>query len=305
MFGAIEAGGTKFVCAVGEAADVRETARIETRDVAATLADAEAFFRDAATRHGPIAALGIGSFGPLQLDRAAADYGRITTTPKPGWSGADMPARLGAGLGVPVAIDTDVNAAALAEASIGAGRGRRTVAYATIGTGIGAGLVIGGQAVHGLGHPEAGHLTVRRHPDHAGFAGICPYHGDCLEGLASGTAIIAAWGASLADLPPDHPAWRVEADYLGQLCATLILIVSPEHIVLGGGVMAQARLLEAARASAADRLAGYCASWTPAAFAERITAPGCTDPPGLVGALMLAERAAGGRYILNETPRSG
>lgn len=293
MLGAVEAGGTKFLCGIGDIHGSRETARIDTRDPETTIAETIAFFRAAAARHGPIDAIGVGSFGPIQLDPTAADFGRITTTPKPGWSGADIPGRLHEAIGVPVAIDTDVNAAALAEAAHGAGNGVRSLAYVTVGTGIGVGLAMDGRTVHGLGHPEAGHLLFRRHPDHGSFAGICPYHGDCLEGLASGPAIIAAWGKSFADLPADHPAWDVQADYLGQLCATLILTVSPEHIVLGGGVMAQQRLIEAARARAEERLAGYCAAWTPAAFAERITAPGCTEPPGLVGAYMLAAGLTG------------
>ncbi len=292
MLAAIEAGGTKFVCGVGDAAGSRETARIATRDPDATLADVVAFLARAVDRHGPIAAIGIGSFGPLQLDPAAPDFGRITTTPKPGWQGADMPARLRAALGVPVAIDTDVNAAALAEAAHGAGRGARSLAYVTVGTGIGVGLAMDGRPVHGLGHPEAGHLLLRRHADHGDFAGICPYHGDCLEGLASGPAIIAAWGGSLATLPAGHPAWTVQADYLGQLCATLILVAAPEHIVLGGGVLSQPSLLDAARARTRERLAGYCAAWTDEAFATRITAPGCTEPPGLTGAYMLAAAIA-------------
>ena len=291
MLGAIEAGGTKFVCGVGDMAGSRETVRIETRDPARTLADVIAFFRDATARHGPLGAIGIGTFGPVQLNRAAPDYGRITTTPKPGWSGADMPTMLGAALNVPIAIDTDVNAAALAEAAHGAGRGARSLAYVTVGTGIGVGLAIDGRTVHGLGHPEAGHLLPRRHPDHGAFAGICPYHHDCLEGLASGPAIIAAWGGSFADLPADHPAWDVQGDYIGQLCTTLILTVAPEHIVLGGGVMAQERLIAAARTRAEARLAGYCTEWTGDAFATRITAPGCAGPPGLIGAYMLAAAA--------------
>ncbi len=290
VYGAVEAGGTKFLCGVGDAAGSRETMRIDTRDPASTLADMVAFFQAAGKRHGGIAAVGVGSFGPLQLDPSAADFGRITTTPKPGWSGADIPGALRFGLSLPVAIDTDVNAAALAEAAYGAGKGARSLAYVTIGTGIGVGIAIDGRTVHGLGHPEAGHLLFRRHPDHGAFAGICPYHGDCLEGLAAGPAIIAAWGASFADLPADHPAWSVQADYIGQLCASLILTVAPEHIVLGGGVMAQARLLAAARGETGRRLAGYCASWGPEQFASRISAPGCAEPPGLVGAYMLAER---------------
>ncbi len=290
LLGAIEAGGTKFLCGIGTADGSLETARIDTRDVEGTVAEVIAFFRAAIARHGYISAFGIGSFGPLQLDPHASDFGRITTTPKPGWQGADLPARLHAALGVPVAIDTDVNAAALAEADRGAGRGANSLAYVTIGTGIGVGLVIDGRTVRGLGHPEAGHLMLRRHPGHGDFAGTCPYHGDCLEGLASGPAIMAAWGASLADLPADHPAWAIQADYVGQLCATLILTVAPAHIVLGGGVMNQTRLIESARTVAAERLAGYCASWTPAMFARAITAPGCTEPPGLVGAYMLAAK---------------
>lgn len=292
MFGAIEAGGTKFLCGVGDAHGSRETARIDTRDPDSTIGEAIAFFRAAAARYGPLQAIGVGSFGPLQLDPRAPDFGRLTTTPKPGWSGADMPARLRAALGVEIAIDTDVNAAALAEAAYGAGRGAGSLAYVTVGTGIGVGLAIEGRTVHGLGHPEAGHLLPRRHADHGRFAGTCPYHGDCLEGLASGPAIIAAWGKSFADLPGDHPAWGVQADYIGQLCASLILTVAPEHIVLGGGVMSQERLLAGARLRCAARLAGYCASWTPEMFATRITTPGCTEPPGLVGAYMLAERLA-------------
>ena len=290
LYGAIEAGGTKMVCGVGDAEHgSRETARIATRDVAGTVREIIAFFSAAGVRHGDLAGIGIASFGPLDLDPASPGFGRITTTPKPGWPGADLPAALREALGLPIAIDTDVNAAALAEARQGAARGGRSVAYVTVGTGIGVGLVIGGRMVHGLGHPEAGHLLPRRHPDHGGFAGTCPFHGDCLEGLASGPAIQAAWGASLADLPADHAAWRVEADYLGQLCATLILTVAPEHIILGGGVMAQARLFAMVRAEAGRRLAGYAARWDEAALAARITPSGCAEPPGLVGAYLLAQ----------------
>lgn len=294
IFGAIEVGGTKVVCGIGNAANGSlETTRIDTVDPAGTIGAIEAFFLGATRRHGPIAALGIGSFGPLDLERDSASYGRIIATPKPGWQGADLPAALRRALGVPVAISTDVNAAALAEARLGAARGRKSVAYVTIGTGIGVGLIVGDSMVHGAGHPEAGHILPRRHAAHAGFAGICPFHGDCLEGLAAGPAIVAAWGASLAGLAGDHPAWDAQADYIGQLCATLILTVTPEHIVLGGGVMAQQRLLPAVRQETLRRLAGYCAAWDSLEVAEaRITSPGCAEPPGLVGAYILAERIA-------------
>ncbi|USI73125.1 ROK family protein [Sphingomonas morindae] len=295
LYGAIEAGGTKMVCGVGAArTGSRATFRTDTRAPEATVAAMIAFFREAQGRHGPLAAVGIGTFGPVDLDPASPDYGAITTTPKPGWPGTNMRRMLAEALGVPVAIDTDVNAAALAEARLGAAKGRNSVVYATIGTGVGIGIVVGGRAITGYGHPEGGHLLVRRHADHGDFAGICPYHGDCLEGLASGPAIKAAWGASLAELPEDHPAFAIEADYLGQMCASLILTVAPEHIVLGGGVMNQERLLPMIRAETLRRLAGYAALWSDPAVADaRITLPGCTEPPGLLGAYLLAEQARG------------
>jgi fructokinase len=294
LYGAIEAGGTKMVCGIGSAEHGSlETARIDTRDVPGTVRAIVDFFEGAKTRHGDMAAIGIASFGPLDLDPASPGFGRITTTPKPGWQGADLPAALKHALALPVGIDTDVNAAAWAETQYGAARGLSSAAYVTIGTGIGVGLSIDGHMVHGLGHPEAGHLLPRRNAGHEGFAGVCPYHGDCLEGLAAGPAIKAAWGASLADLPADHRAFAIEADYIGQLCATLILTVAPEHIVLGGGVMAQERLFPAIRAETLRRLAGYAAPWADPAVAEaRITPPECTEPSGLIGAYLLGERAA-------------
>lgn len=287
LFGAVEAGGTKFVCGVGDArAGSRERAVIATADPAATLAEVGAFFDRALDMHGPVKAMGVGSFGPIELNPKAARYGQITTTPKPGWSGVDIRGWLRARYGIPVAIDTDVNAAALAEADV---HGVTSLAYVTVGTGIGVGLVLGGATHVGASHPEAGHIPVRRHQGHGAFAGICPYHGDCLEGLASGPAIKAAWGASLDQLPADHPAWAIEADYIGQLCASLILTVSPGMIVLGGGVMQQARLLNLVRAATLCQLGGYCPQWD-IAGAERISSPLSTEPPGLTGAYLLAER---------------
>ena len=287
LFGAIEAGGTKFLCGVGDArTGSREQAVIATADPAATLAEVGAFFDRAADAHGPIKAMGVGSFGPLELDPKAARYGQITTTPKPGWNGVDIRGWLRSRYGIPVAIDTDVNAAALAEAKT---HGVTSLAYVTVGTGIGVGLVLGGTTHVGASHPEAGHIPVRRHQGHGGFAGICLYHGDCLEGLASGPAIKATWGASLAELSPDHPAWAIEADYIGQLCASLILMVSPGMIVLGGGVMQQARLLNLVRTATLRHLGGYCPQWD-LAVAERISPPLCTEAPGLTGAYLLAEQ---------------
>jgi len=286
MFAAIEAGGTKFVCAVGDRHAPLYKATVQTRDVGETKADVLAFIDAAIDRFGPLDAVGIGSFGPLQLDRTRTGYGTITTTPKAGWSGADIPRWFSDRYGVPVAIDTDVNAAALAEA--GAADVHR-LAYVTVGTGIGVGLVIDGRTQAGFGHPEAGHVPVRRHPGHAGYAGCCSFHGDCLEGLASGPAIAEAWGSSLAELPADHPAWEIEAEYLGQLCATLILTVAPERIVLGGGVMQQARLLTMVRKATIRVLAGYSAQWDEVTAGMRLTLPLQREPSGLVGAFMLAE----------------
>lgn len=167
-------------------------------------------------------------------------------------------------------------------------RGCDSVAYVTVGTGIGVGILSGGRMVHGLGHPEVGHLKLRRHPLHAGFDGSCPYHGDCLEGLASGPAIQAAFGAPLDQIDPDHQAWRIEAHYLGQLCATLILTVAPQHIVLGGGVMNQRRLLDGVRAVSLEVLGDYAGAWDARAAATRITCTGCNEPPGLIGAYLIA-----------------
>lgn len=283
--GAVEAGGTKFVCGVGTAAGSVATATFPTRGVDATLADVEAFFAE----HGPIDALGVGSFGPLDLDAGSPTFGHITRTPKPGWAGVDLRGRLAALLNVPTAIDTDVNAAALAEAMYGGGDSAGTVAYVTVGTGIGVGIVMDGKPLHGAGHPEAGHLLPRRHSAHVGFAGVCPFHGDCLEGLASGPAIIAAWGSSASKLADDHIFWEVEADYLAQLCTALFLTVAPHRIVMGGGVMNHRRLLTGIRDGTRALLGGYIAGLAePGALEQRITAPACVEPSGLVGAYLLA-----------------
>ena len=291
LFGAIEAGGTKFVCGIGNAAHGSlETASFPTRDPDATFADVHAFFRDAA-RHGPIRAIGFGSFGPLRLDPAAPDFGHILQTPKPGWTGTDLIRRTRALTGLPVVLDTDVNAAALAE-SAAAGPDITSLAYVTVGTGIGVGIVVDGKQLHGLGHPEAGHILPRRHEAHAGFAGICPFHGDCLEGLASGTAVEAFWGSSSSGFADDHPFWDIQAHYLAQLCATLFLLTAPQRIVLGGGVMKGQGLFGPVRAKTLDLLGGYCSGAdSMAAMKQRIVQPRCTEPSGLIGGYILAERA--------------
>lgn len=289
IFGGIEAGGTKFVCGIGD----EDRNSIETRTIATgqpdeTLDAVRAFFTEAEDRHGTPSAFGVASFGPLDLDPLSPGYGSITRTPKPGWAGTNMLLWTQEAFGRPVAIDTDVNAAAMAESS----EDLSSLAYVTCGTGIGVGLVVNGRPVHGMSHPEAGHMLPRRHAAHEGFAGCCPYHGDCYEGLASGPAIIAAWGQSLSHLPEDHPAWQVEAAYLGQLCATLVLTVSPQRIVMGGGVMKQQRLFPMICEETARNLRGYVAPLdSPQALARLIVPPSCAEAPGLVGAYRLAQQA--------------
>lgn len=283
MLGGIEAGGTKFVLAAGPSPD-RILARhtIPTRDPGTTLAEAAEWFAG----RGGVRALGIGSFGPVELDRRSSKWGFITNTPKPGWADCDIAGWLGQALGVPVGFDTDVNAAALAE-NTAAGRADGGLAYLTIGTGIGGGLVLDGRPVHGIAHPEIGHIYPRRHPLDTDFAGICPAHGDCLEGLASGPAIIARWGCPLSDLPADHPGHAIIADYIAQGAHTLFASVAVAEVVIGGGVAQTPGLVEriAARARALDN--GYL----PGGARHAIIRPRLGGDAGITGALMLAEAA--------------
>ena len=264
--------------------------RFPTRDPDTTLTEALAFFDAAAQRHGALRALGIASFGPLALDPRAPLYGRLLRTPKPGWHDVDLLAPF-ARFGIPIALDTDVNAAALAESVWGAGRGLESLAYITVGTGIGGGVVVHGRTLRGLMHPELGHVHPRRHPDDAGFSGVCPHHGDCLEGLANGPAIVARLGHELGNASADHPIWDIEADYLGQLCAQLALTVSPQRIVLGGGVMQHARLFAPIRARTQHWLGGYLARHAvEGGIDDYIVPPGLDDRSGILGALLMAVR---------------
>ena len=295
LLGAIEAGGTKFVCGVGNAeTGSLEMTTIPTRDPDSTFADVEAFFRAATERFGPLQGIGIGSFGPIDLDPASPGYGRILRTPKPFWERCDLIARAQRIAAVPIGLDTDVNSAALAEAAA-AGPDISTLAYVTVGTGIGVGIVADGKPLHGLGHPEAGHGFPRRHDAHRDFPGICPFHGDCYEGLASGKAAEAAWGVTPSHFPEDHPFWELESHYLAQLCASLFLTVAPQRIVLGGGVMKQQRLFPLIWRKTLDLLAGYVAALPDMAAMEgRILPPLCHEPSGLIGSYILAANAFAG-----------
>lgn len=295
MYGGVEAGGTKVVCAVGSAPDhLARRAVIPTTTPDETLEKVAEFF--AGER---LAAVGIASFGPLDLDPASPRYGHITTTPKAGWTGADLVGYLARRLKVPVALDTDVNGAAYAEHRWGATRGTRVSAYVTVGTGIGGGIVADGHSWRGLAHPEMGHVPVSRHPRDE-FAGSCRFHGDCLEGLASGPAIAARAGRPTKDLGPARDeAVELEAWYLAQLVASLVYTVSPQRIVLGGGVMGIPGLLDAVRAATTARLGGALDDLPfVSAMDEFLVAPALGDNAGVLGALGLAESAR----VLASTP---
>ena len=293
LWGGIEAGGTKFVCAVGTGPeDVRAVVRIPTTSPEATLGQALAFFQEQTRQHGPLAALGIASFGPVELHPDSPRQGFITSTPKPGWKDTDVAGAFRRGLGIPIAFDTDVNGAALGEQRWGAARGLDTFIYLTIGTGIGGGAMVNGRLLHGLLHPEMGHVRVPHDPRVDAFAGCCPYHGDCFEGLASGPALEKRWNLSAEALGVEHPAWALEAHYIAQALTQYICILSPQRLILGGGVMAQRHLFPRVRQEVLRLLNGYVAS---PALLEHIDAyivpPGLGDRAGILGALALAEGA--------------
>jgi fructokinase len=289
-FGAVEAGGTKFVCAVGDPQGrLLDEIRIETRGPAATLAEVCEYFNASARKFGVLAGVGIGAFGPLDLKPGSATFGFITSTPKPGWKNTDLAGVLRRQLGLPVCLDTDVNVAALGESQWGAGRHLESLAYVTVGTGIGVGVVHHGRPVHGLMHPELGHIFVRRHPADTSFGGTCPFHADCLEGLACGVAIVARIGRTLEEAAPTDPIWAIQADYLGQLCALLVLSHSPERILIGGGVM-KVHLYSAIQARMLHWLNDYIVA-EELRGAHYITAPAFGESAGIKGALSLAVSA--------------
>lgn len=289
-YGAIEAGGTKFICEVTDADGTPlASTRIATTTPAETFAKVLQFFSTQQQAHGSINAIGIAAFGPLDLRREATSFGRLLQTPKPQWSHADFIAPLRAAFGCPVGIDTDVNAAALAEAQRGAGQGCSPVLYVTVGTGIGGGACIDGRTLKGALHPEMGHIRVLRHAADAGFDGCCPFHGDCLEGLASGPAIDARYHVSLDQMAKNDAAIQIIGDYLGQLATTCILLLSPQRIVFGGGVMQQQALYPVIRATAARLLNGYAGiAADEAALAQLIVPPGLGERAGITGAFLLA-----------------
>jgi fructokinase len=293
LFGAIEAGGTKFVCGIGdETGRLLVEERFPTTEPAVTIGRMLDFLRRGQAAHGRLEAIGVGSFGPVQLDRQHAQYGWITRTPKPGWNDTDLLGPLRSEFGCTLAFDTDVNAAALAEHRWGAATDVASLVYITVGTGIGGGVLVDGRPVHGLMHPEIGHLYPRRHPLDR-FAGRCPFHHDCMEGLASGPAIQDRCGTPLQDLDAGHVQWEIEADYLGQLCAQLVVTVSPQRIVMGGGVMNQTRLLPPIRERMLHWLGSYIVKDELLEHSSQfVVAPKLGGQAGLLGALVLALDAA-------------
>lgn len=287
MLGAIEAGGTKFVCAVGtEDGKIIKRMQIPTEIPEKTMPKVIEFFQE-----HPIDTVGIGSFGPLDLNEKSGTYGYITSTPKPGWINYPFVETVGNALNVPVAFDTDVNAAVWGEFLHRAGKGLDSCLYITVGTGIGAGAVVEGKLLHGLNHPEMGHILLRRHPEDR-FEGFCPYHQDCLEGLAAGPAIEKRWGTKGDALPEGHAAWEMEAYYLAQALMQYIFILSPKKIIMGGGVMKQTHLFPLIHREV-ERLSKGFLILPP--MKSYIVAPKLGDDSGIMGALAMAKGISVGK----------
>jgi fructokinase len=290
--GAVEVGGTKVVCLVGSGPDdVVARAQIPTEEPNRTLAAVVAFFQREVASGGPLAAVGIASFGPVELRRSHPRYGFIRTTPKPGWSGIDVLGPLQRALGVPMGFDTDVNGAALGEGRWGAARGLDTFVYLTVGTGVGAGAVAGGRVMHGLGHPEMGHLAVSRQPEDD-FAGTCPFHGGCLEGMASGAALAARWGRPAEQIAGDQlrAVVGLEAAYLAAGLRAIVYALAPQRIVIGGGVAALPGLFPLLRDHLSTALGGY--PGLPEHAADDFVVPATLGSlAGPAGALVLADLA--------------
>jgi fructokinase len=286
LIGAIEAGGTKFVCGIGnEEGVITQQISIATTTPDKTLEEVVSFFKDKG-----IEALGVGSFGPIDLDETSPSYGYITSTPKQYWVNFDLMGELKKHFDVPIGFDTDVNAAALGESLWGAAKGLDSCLYMTVGTGIGVGALVEGKLVHGLTHPEMGHIMVRRHEDDT-FPGRCPFHGDCLEGLAAGLAIEDRWGKKGHELEDSPEVWEMEAHYLAQAIANYILILSPKKVIVGGGVMKQTQLYPLVRKKVKEILGGYVQSeQILERMDEYIVPPGLGDNAGLAGAMGLVMR---------------
>ena len=290
--GALEAGGTKMVCAVGnESGEILDRISLPTETPDITMPKMIGYFEK-----NEIEALGIGCFGPVDLNRNSETYGYITTTPKLAWANYDIVGTFEKALHIPVGFDTDVNGAALGEATWGCTQGLENSMYITIGTGVGAGIISNGKLLHGMLHPEAGHILLSRHPQDT-YEGKCPYHKTCLEGMAAGPAIEGRWGKKGAQLADRKEVWELEAYYIGQALVNYILILSPERIVLGGGVTHQEHLMPLIREEVRRQMAGYIQTGQMEDLEHYIVLPSLNDNQGIMGALKLAvnelERTAG------------
>lgn len=280
--GALEGGGTKMVLAVcTENGEVLERVSLPTKTPEETIPPMIAYFQEK-----KIDALGIGFFGPLQLNRAAENYGCLTSTPKPGWSGCPVKRPFEEALGIPVGIDTDVNSSALGEAAWGASKGTQNSIYLTIGTGIGVGVITNGKLLHGMQHPEGGHVMMRPHPGDS-YPGRCPFHGTCLEGMASGPAIEARWGRKGIELAEEKQVWELEAYYIAQGLVDMIFLYSPEKIILGGGVMHQTQLLGMIHEEVKKQLGGYLDTPELRDIENYIVLPKLEDNQGIMGCVKL------------------
>lgn len=296
LYGGVESGGTKIVCLVGSGPDdVRAESTFATGSPDVALTKAIDFFRTSQEEYGSIAAVGFASFGPVDLHTESPTFGHVRRTPKKGWSSVDVVGLMQRALDMPVAFDTDVNGAGIGEFEWGAGQGLSNFVYVTIGTGIGGGIILDGNPVRGISHPEIGHIRPVHDHKRDPFAGVCPFHGDCLEGLASGSAIVARWNQNLTELGPDHEALQLEAEYIAHLCAELTYIVSPKKIIVGGGVANAKGLLPTVRKKTGELLSGYLSDPIyMGTLEDYIVEPGLGSRAGVLGALAMARRLAAG-----------
>lgn len=287
--GALEAGGTKMVCAIGdETGKIYEQVSIPTQTPDSTMPQLIAFFEERG-----VDALGIGCFGPIELDRQSPRYGHITTTPKEAWRDYDIVGNFARALDCPIGFDTDVNGSVLGEVTFGQAKGKSCVIYLTIGTGVGGGIYIDGKLLHGMLHPETGHVLIRKREDDS-YSGKCPYHKTCLEGLAAGPAIEERWGCNAKELADRPEVWDLEADYIAQALVGYILTLSPEMIVLGGGVMHQEQLFPLIRSKVTEMLGGYIQTQELQDMQHYIVPASLHDDQGIMGCLELARRALEG-----------
>lgn len=289
IYGSMEGGGTKFVCAVGTRPDeIVDEIRFQTTNPGETLERAIIFFK----KYSPIA-IGLAPFGPLDVNPTSSTYGYITATPKAGWSNTNILGPFQSQFDIPLTFDLDVNAAAFGEFSLVAGNQElQSLVYYTIGTGIGAGVLVNGKVVHGLTHPEAGHIRPPHDLQKDPFPGSCPFHGDCFEGLANGPAIAKRWNQSAESLPANHPAWELEAGYIALALVATICLISPQRIVLGGGVMEQAQLFPLIRAKVKELLNGYISSpLFQGGLEDYIVPPGLGKRSGILGAMAMARES--------------